>query len=251
MINEQTLERMRQLKLYGMYQGFKHVLESPHAGTLNSDELLGQLVDAEWEERHNRAVERSLRNARFRYKASLELVDYKNPARGLDELQVARLGDCGFIQKKQNLIITGSTGTGKSFLASAIGNQACMKGYKVFYQNTARLLSNLKMAKADGSSIKELQRLEKQDLLILDDFGIQPFDAGSRMLLMEIIEDRHGKRSTLIAGQVPVGAWYDIIGDQTIADAILDRIVNDAHQIELQGESMRRKRGLEKDKERI
>lgn len=249
MMNEQTLERMRTLKLYGMYRNFKHVLESPLAGTLSADELLSQLMECEWDERNNRAVERSLRNARFRYKASLEMVDYSNPSRGIDQLQLARLADCGFIAKRQNLIITGSTGTGKSFLASAIGNQACMKGYKVYYANTSRLLSNLKIAKADGSSIKELQRLEKQDLLILDDFGIQPFDSSSRMLLMEIIEDRHGKRSTLIAGQVPVSSWYDVIADQTIADAILDRIVNDAHQIELHGESMRRKRKLEKETE--
>lgn len=249
MMNEQTLEKMRTMKLYGMYRNFKHVLESPHPGSLSADELISQLIDYEWDERHNRAVERSLRNARFRYKASLEMVDYSNPARGIDQLQLTRLADCHFIEKRQNLIITGSTGTGKSFLASAIGNQACMKGYKVYYANTSRLLSNLKIAKADGSAFKELQRLEKQDLLILDDFGIQPFDSNSRMLLMEIIEDRHGKRSTLIAGQVPVSSWYDIIADQTIADAILDRIVNDTHQIELQGESMRRKRKLEKEEE--
>lgn len=248
-MNEQTLEKMRTMKLYGMYQSFKHVLESPKAGSLTADELLSQLIDCEWDERYNRSVERSLRNAKFRYKASLEMMDYSNPARGIDQLQLSRLADCQFIEKRQNLIITGSTGTGKSFLASAIGNQACMKGYKVFYANTSRLLSNLKIAKADGSSIKELLRLEKQDLLILDDFGIQPFDSSSRMLLMEIIEDRHGKRSTLIAGQVPVSSWYDIIADHTIADAILDRIVNDAHQIELHGESMRRKRKLEKDQE--
>lgn len=249
MTNEQTLEKMRAMKLYGMYRNFKNVLDSPKAGVLTGDELLSQLIDCEWDERHNRSVERSLRNAKFRYKASLEMVDYANPLRGIDQVQVSRLAECQFIRKRQNLIITGSTGTGKSFLASAIGNQACMKGFKVLYANTSRLLSNLKISKADGSSIKELQRLEKQDLLILDDFGIQPFDSNSRMLLMEIIEDRHGKRSTLIAGQVPVSAWYDIIGDQTIADAILDRIVNDAHQIELRGESMRRKRKLEKEEE--
>ena len=172
------------------------------------------------------------------------MLDYSQHRR-LDQTQIHRLADCTFIRQSQNLIITGSTGTGKSFLASAIGNQACTLGYKVYYANTARLISQLKMMKADGSSLKELNRLEKQDLLILDDFGIQPFDTQSRMLLMEIIEDRHGKKSTLIAGQVPVTAWYDIIGDQTIADAILDRLVNDAHQIELKGESLRRKRKIE------
>jgi DNA replication protein DnaC len=243
-MNEQTLEKMKRMKLYGMYKSFRHVVESSANLSLNSDELLAQLIDSEWDDRNNRAVDRSLRNARFRYKASIEMLDYSQH-RKLDQTQIHRLADCNFIRQSQNLIITGSTGTGKSFLASAIGNQACSLGYKVYYANTARLISQLKMMKADGSSLKELNRLEKQDLLILDDFGIQPFDTQSRMLLMEIIEDRHGKKSTLIAGQVPVTAWYDIIGDQTIADAILDRLVNDAHQIELKGESLRRKRNIE------
>jgi len=243
-MNEQTLEKMKRMKLYGMYKNFRHIVETSATISLTSDELLAQLIDSEWDDRNNRAVDRSLRNARFRYKASIEMLDYSQH-RKLDQTQVHRLADCNFIRQSQNLIITGSTGTGKSFLASAIGNQACSLGYKVYYANTTRLLSQLKMMKADGSSLKELNRLEKQDLLILDDFGIQPFDNQSRMLLMEIIEDRHGKKSTLIAGQVPVTAWYDIIGDQTIADAILDRLVNDAHQIELKGESLRRKRNIE------
>jgi len=243
-MNGQTLEKMKRMKLYGMHKSFRHMLESSATMPLNPDELLAQLIDSEWDDRNNRAVDRSLRNARFRYKASIEMLDYSQHRR-LDQTQIHRLADCTFIRQSQNLIITGSTGTGKSFLASAIGNQACTLGYKVYYANTARLISQLKMMKADGSSLKELNRLEKQDLLILDDFGIQPFDTQSRMLLMEIIEDRHGKKSTLIAGQVPVTAWYDIIGDQTIADAILDRLVNDAHQIELKGESLRRKRKIE------
>jgi DNA replication protein DnaC len=243
-MNEQTLEKMKRMKLYGMYKNFRSVLEASTTETLTPDELLAQLIDSEWDNRNSRAIDRSLRNARFRYKSSIEMIEYSQN-RGIDPTQVHRLAECTFIRQSQNLIITGSTGTGKSFLASAIGNQACTLGFKVYYANTTRLLSQLKMGKADGSSIKELSRLEKQDLLILDDFGIQPFDSQSRMLLMDIIEDRHGKRSTLIAGQVPVAAWYDIIGDQTLADAILDRIVNDAHHIELKGESLRRKRKTE------
>lgn len=243
-MNEQTLEKMRQMKLYGMLRNFKHVLESSTMSTMTADELVLQLVESEWEDRHNRSVERGIRNARFRYKASIEAIDY-NIERGLDQNMVHRLAECTFVNQKQNVLITGSTGTGKSFVDSAIGHQACLLGYKVYYANTMRLLAQLKMAKADGSSIKELSHLEKQDILILDDFGIQPLDSQSRMLLMDIIEDRHGKRSTIIAGQVPVGAWYDIIGDETLADAILDRIVHDAHQIELNGESLRRKRKFE------
>lgn len=140
--------------------------------------------------------------------------------------------------------MTGSTATGKSYLACALGNQACSKGHKVLYANTTRLLTHLKIAKADGSAIKEMLKIEKLDVLILDDFGIQPLDVQSRMLLMEIIEDRHGKKSTIITYQLPVSAWYEIIGDHTLADAILDRIVLDAHRIELQGESLRRKRKI-------
>lgn len=243
-MNEQTLEKMKKMRMHGMYRSFSNVLESTDRNQLTADELLSQLIESEWDDRNQRAVDRSLRNAKFRYKASVEMVDF-SIERGLDQNQVMRLATCDFIKLHQNVLITGSTGTGKSYLASALGNQACLLGYKVVYANTGRLLSQLKMAKADGSMLAELMKIEKQDILILDDFGIQPFDSQSRMLLMDIIEDRHGKRSTIIAGQVPVGAWYDLIGDETLADAILDRIVNEAHLIELKGESLRRKRKIE------
>lgn len=242
-MNEQTLEKMKKMKLYGMLRNFKQVLESSNMDTLTTDELVQQLIESEWEDRHNRAVNRSIGNAKFRYKASIESIDH-SIERGLDQNIVNRLAECTFVKQAQNIIITGSTGTGKSYLASALGHQACIRGFKVYYANTLRLLTHLKMAKADGSSIKEFAYLEKQDILILDDFGIQPFDNQSRMILMDIVEDRHGKKSTIIAGQVPVGAWYDIIGDGTLADAILDRIVHDAHQIELNGESLRKKRNI-------
>lgn len=243
-MNEQTLEKMKKMRMHGMYRSFSTVLASTDRNQLTADELLSQLIESEWDDRNQRAVDRSLRNAKFRYKASVEMVDF-SIERGLDQNQVMRLATCDFIKLHQNVLITGSTGTGKSYLASALGNQACLLGYKVVYAKTARLLSQLKMAKADGSMLAELMKIEKQDILILDDFGIQPFDSQSRMLLMDIIEDRHGKRSTIIAGQVPVGAWYDLIGDETLADAILDRIVNEAHLVELKGESLRRKRKIE------
>ena len=155
-----------------------------------------------------------------------------------------------FIQKKENIIITGSTGIGKSYLASAIGHQACALGYKVIYFHNTKLFAKMKMAKADGSYLKELSRIEKHHLLLIDDFGIAPLDAASRSALMEIIEDRHGKTSTIITSQVPIAAWHDVIGEQTIADAILDRIVHDAHRIEMKGESLRKKR-QPKDDEKI
>ncbi len=151
------------------------------------------------------------------------------------------MSDCSFIDRHENLIITGATGVGKSFLASALGHQACVKGYKVYYQSTCKLLNRLKMAQADNSYSREMIRLEKQDLLILDDFGLTPIDKTSRYILLEMMEDRHGKRSTLIATQLPVSSWYELIGEQTVADAILDRLVHVSHRIELQGESLRKK----------
>lgn len=240
---EQTLEKMRKMKLYGMLRSFKHATQTQSMAGLTADELIHLLVENEWDERQNRSMERSLRNARFRYKATVEGLDF-HPERMLDKNQLLRLADGGYIKKGENILLTGSTGTGKSYLACALGNQACAQGYKVLYTNTNRLLTQLKMAKADGSSIKEMIKLEKQDVLILDDFGIQPLDVQGRMLLMEIIEDRHGKKSTIITSQLPVTAWYDVIGDQTLADAILDRIVHDAHRLELQGESLRKKRKI-------
>jgi DNA replication protein DnaC len=159
----------------------------------------------------------------------------------LDKNLVQRLSDCGFIQKGEDLFITGSTGTGKSFLASALGQQACLLGYKVLYTSTTKLLSQLKMAKADGAHLKELTAIEKKDVLILDDFGVQPMDAQSRALLLDIIEDRHGKRTTIITSQVPVKKWHEIIGEKTLADAILDRIVHQSIRIELYGDSLRKK----------
>jgi DNA replication protein DnaC len=161
--------------------------------------------------------------------------------RNIDKNQLMRFADCLFISKNENILITGSTGIGKSFIATAIGHQACSLGYKVVYHSTPKLLSKLKIAKADGSYIKEIAKIEKQNLLILDDFGIQPFDAAGRAMLMEIIEDRHGKGSVIVTSQLPVSKWYDVIGDSTMADAILDRIIHQAHRIDLKGESLRKR----------
>jgi DNA replication protein DnaC len=239
-MNTATLDKMRRMRLFGMYHTFKSTMESPRNDPFTADEMIALLIDSEWDDRHNRTIERALRNARFRYKATVEQIDY-SADRGIDKNNVHRLAEGSFIARCENLLITGSTGTGKSFIASAIGYQACQIGYKVLYANTTKLLSQIKMAKADGSSIKEMNRIEKQDLLILDDFGIQPFDQVSRASLLEIIEDRHGKHATIITSQLPVKQWYEVIGEKTVADAILDRIVHDAHRIELKGESLRRK----------
>ena len=240
-MNTDTLDKMRRMRFWGMHRAFKTSLEQPEQ-SCTADEMAAMLIDSEWDDRHNRSIERTMRNARFRYKATIEQLDYSTE-RGINKNLVHRLADGEFINRNENVLITGSTGTGKSFLASAIGHQACQLGFKVLYANATRLFAQLKMAKADGSSIKELMKIERQDLLILDDFGIQPFDPQSRASLLDIIEDRHGKRSTIITAQVPVKQWYDLIGEKTVADAIMDRIVHNAQRIELAGESLRRKWG--------
>lgn len=240
-MNEATLQKMKTLSFLGMHRAFSTTLEAGQMNRYTPDEMVGFLIESEWDDRQNRKIERSLKNARFRYKAGIEGIIYSS-RRNLEKNDVHRLADCTFIENKQNIIITGSTGVGKSFLSSALGHQACINGYKVIYANTAKLIGKLKMAKADASYVRELLKIEKQDLLILDDFGIQPLDAQGRSSLMEIIEDRHGKSSTIITSQVPVKQWYEIIGEKTIADAILDRIVHDAQRIELKGDSMRKRK---------
>ena len=231
---------MKQMKFFGMVRAFRTSIENGSMGQMTSDEMVSMLVNAEWDDRNNRRIERQMRNARFRYKANIEQLHF-DVDRNLDKNQLMRMAECTFIQRKENLLITGSTGIGKSFIASAIGNQACTLGFKVLYTSSAKLFTRLKMAKADGSYIREIAKIERQDLLILDDFGLQPLDVSSRSVLMEIIEDRHGNRSTIITSQLPVAEWHEVIGEQTIADAILDRVVHDAHRMELAGESLRRK----------
>lgn len=228
------------MKFFGMVRAFRTSIENGSMIQMTGDEMVSMLIDAEWDDRNNRRIERQMRNAKFRYKANIEQLHF-DIDRNLDKNQFMRMAECTFIGRKENLLITGSTGIGKSFIASAIGNQACTLGFKVLYANTTKLFIRLKMAKADGSYIREIAKIERQDLLILDDFGLQPLDASNRSVLMEIVEDRHGNRSTIITSQLPVAQWYEVIGEQTIADAILDRIVHDAHRMELVGESIRRR----------
>jgi DNA replication protein DnaC len=247
-MNEDTMQKMRQLKFYGMCHAFKTCLENGRNTAFTADELISFLIDAEWEDRNNRRIERNVRNARFRYKANVEQLIF-DAERNLDKNQLMRFAECTFIDKAENILITGSTGIGKSYIASSLGNQACTLGYKVLYASAEKLFSRLKMAKADGGYIKEIARIEKQDLIILDDFGMQPFDNSSRSALMEIIEDRHDKRSTIITSQLPVQQWHDAIGEKTVADAVLDRIVHDAHRIELVGESLRKRKAINKKTE--
>jgi len=242
-MNEAILQKMKQMKLHGMASAFKTSLEDGGIVKLTADEMISFLIESEWDDRNNRRIERRIRTARFRYRADVELIDFKIE-RNLDKNLMNRFAECTFIEKNENILITGSTGIGKSYVASALGNQACMLGFKVLYASTSKLFAMLKMARADGSYIRETARIEKMDLLILDDFGMQPLDSHNRSALIEIIEDRHGKRSTIIAAQLPVGQWHDVIGEKTIADAVLDRIVHNAYRIEMVGESLRKKQQL-------
>lgn len=243
----ETVTKMKQMRLLGMAKAFNLTMESGKNEKFTPDEMVTHLVESEWDERYNRKLDRTLQSARFRYKASIEEISYDNNR--LDKNQILRLAGCDFVKQKENILITGSTGIGKSFIASAIGHQACSLGYRVLYQYSTKLFGRMKIAKADGSYLKELAKIERQHVLLIDDFGIQPLDAQSRSVLMEIMEDRHGKSTTIITSQIPVSKWHEVIGEQTIADAILDRIVHDAHRIEMKGESLRKKRQPKNDEE--
>ncbi len=243
----EIVTKMKQMRLLGMAKAFHLTVESGKNEKFTPDEMVTHLVDSEWDERYNRKLDRTVHAARFRYKASVEQISFDDNR--VDKNQVLRLADCEFIKRKENIIITGSTGIGKSYLASALGHQACALGYRVLYQHSTKLFARMKIAKADGSYLRELAKIERQHILLIDDFGIQPLDAQSRSALMEIIEDRHGKASTIITSQIPVSKWHEIIGEQTIADAILDRIVHDAHRVEMKGESLRKKRQPKNEEE--
>jgi DNA replication protein DnaC len=239
-MNEITLKRMNQMKLFGMHQTFLGLVETKGHQKLTQDELVSLLIQSEWEDRENRKISRSLRNARFRYQANLEEINYEH-ARGLDKNQLLRFTDCSYIDRKENILITGPTGVGKSYIASALGHQACMRCYRVLYMNAQKLFARLKVSRADGSYSKEIDRIEKQDLFILDDFGLQPLDATNRMALLEIIEDRHERKSMIISSQLPPEQWYEVIGESTVADAIIDRLFNGSHRINLTGHTMRKR----------
>jgi len=241
MNNNLTLEKLRQMRLFGMHDAFKTSLENTLKEQMTQDQFIAHLVASEWDNRRNRAIERAVRAASFRYNAFLEEIDYSFE-RGLDRNQVERLAALEFIKEGKDLFITGPTGTGKSYLATALGNKACQDGYRVIYASTAKLMSHLKIAKVKGTVLNDFKRIEKTELLILDDFGMQTLDTQARGILMDIIEDRHQKRSTIITSQLPVKGWYDVIGEKTIADAILDRLVHQSLRVELYGESIRKRK---------
>ena len=235
-----TIEKMQKMRLNGMKRAYESSFETRNQDTFTNDEFIAWLIESEDNGRNNSRTERLLKNAKFHYQASLEEISYTGD-RNIERNLLSRLSDCSFIDRNENIIITGCTGTGKSFLATALGHQSCIKGYKVLYYNLGKLFQKLMMAKADGSYIKELNKIESHDLLIIDDFGLQAINNEKQMILMDLVEDRNQKRATIFCSQLPVKNWYDLIEEKTIADAILDRIIHSAIRFELQGESMRKK----------
>lgn len=239
-MTNQIESQFTKLKLYGMSKTWTAIKETRKNQSLSLSEGLELLLQAEELERDNRRFKRLETNAAFRYKASLEELKL-DKIRGLDDMMLTSLAMGEYITTGEAVLITGSTGCGKSYLASALGHQACVLGYKVAYFNTQKLMLKTKMARLEGTVLKFFDKLAKTDLLIIDDFGLTHLEQQQRIDFMEMIEDRHGKKSTVIASQLPVSSWYDIIGEETIADAILDRLVHSSYRIELKGESLRKK----------
>ncbi len=240
MLCEQTFEKLNALKLYGMRDALSEQMEQPSYASLSFEERLGMLVDREWAEREGRKYARLMKAAKLKMEATLEGIDYRAD-RGLDAALIRSLSDCGFISRASGVIITGPTGTGKTYLACALAERAIREGRSALYVRAPRLFEHLRLARADGSIIRYLARLSRADLLIVDDFGLAPLTDAERRDLLEVVEERHGTGSVIMASQLPVSSWHEVIGEPTIADAILDRIVHNSYRIELRGPSLRKR----------
>lgn len=236
-----TLEQMKQLRLNGMAHTYQKQLELPLHKQLEAHEMVAHLLQSEQQTRQQEKTTYYLKLAKLRLPAIPEQVNC-SAARNFSKQQLATLLDGNYLQNGENVLITGSTGSGKSYLGCALGHQACLLGEKTTYLSMNRFIEKITLSKLDGSYIRLLNHLERQALIILDDFGLQPMQQEVKMALLQILEERHGKKSTLITSQLPVGKWHEYIDEPTIADAIMDRLTADAHRIELKGESLRRKK---------
>ena len=245
-INERSRDLMNKMRLYGMSEAFEECLQN-NMEDITPDAMLYKLLTRESDYRNNLAIARLTRQANFRYNAYPEDIDFSRN-RNLDRNLMERLISLDFVRDAQNIFITGPSGTGKSFIASALGHQACRAGIKTLYSNAAKLMGHMKLAKNNGTLEQEMRKVERCPLLILDDMFLVSLDAKERAILVEIIEDRHERKSIIVTSQLPVSSWYDAIGDPTVADAVLDRVIHSACQIELKGESMRKIKALKSSK---
>lgn len=245
MLIHPTVDRLRSLGLAAMADTLAELQNNPEAAEMAHADWLGLLIDREVTSRDNRRLARRLTNARLRQAATLENVDYRT-ARGLDRSLFQTLATSQWIRDCNHLVIVGPTGTGKSWLACALGNKACRDGFSVLYKRTSRLFADLAQARGEGRLLRLISALERINLLILDDWGPEPLSADQRRDLLEIVDDRYEKGSLLITSQLPVSQWHDVVADPTLGDAILDRIVHNAHRIELKGDSLRRRTDAKK-----
>jgi DNA replication protein DnaC len=241
MLNEQTTEKLYHMKLNGMAEAFKEQLLQPDMAELSFEERFALLVDRQWTWKEDRRMRRLLSQAKLKINACIEDIDFRVP-RGLQKPALLQLAACDWVRHAQNVIITGPTGVGKTYLACALANRACRMGLPAFYIRIPNLFQELAMAKADGSYTKIMKKLTRSKVLILDDLGLAPMSAQERRDLLEVVEDRHGLASTVVAAQLPIEHWHENIRDPTIADALLDRLVHNAYKITLKGESMRKLR---------
>ncbi len=247
MLTHPTYEKLQSLRFFGMADALNEQVQMPEINELSFEERLGLLVDREMTDRENRRLANRLKRAKLRQSASVEDIDFRHP-RGLDRGLVLKLAGCHWVKEHQNMIICGPTGVGKSYLACAFAQKACREGYTALYLRLSRLFQDLSLAKGDGRYGKLLDNFAKTNLLIFDDFGLKKLNMEQRHDLLEILEDRHKLQSTMVTSQVPVDHWHKIIGDATLADAILDRLVHNAHRINLKGESMRKQNSDLKEK---
>lgn len=239
MHNQQTIEKLQSMRLPAMAKHFRQQLENPGSNSLSFEERFAMLVDAEYTQRHQNGIKKLLDHAKLRIPAAcLEDLDF-SPQRKLDKAYIARISEASWVKEHRNMIITGATGTGKTYLSCAIGSQLCSMGFKVRYSRVSRLLADLAIGRGDGSYNKILRNLNKFDVLILDDWGMTTLDPMSSRDLLEVAEDRFGRKSVVVSSQVPVSEWHSAFEDSTVADAVLDRLIHNSHRIELYGPSLR------------